>query len=88
MHRSWWPAASTEDYSDSEDEVTTRLDYNDTSDLSELISTMESANLPAGHSGRLLLYDTNGFHYATIEVDKGGNAALVLSRMSSEVQDT
>ena len=64
----------------------TRLDYNDSSDLAELISTMESAGLPSGHSGSLRIYDAVGNHYATIEINPNGNASLVLSTME-DIQD-
>lgn len=62
------------------------LSYADAQDLTEVISTMENAGLPNGHSGSLKLYDVYGIHYATIEVKPNGEAMLVLSPME-EVQD-
>jgi len=66
--------------------VSITLSYTDASDLAELISTMENAELPQNHTGSLRLYDPYEFHYATIEVEANGEAKLVLSPMQ-EVQD-
>jgi hypothetical protein len=67
-----------------------RLSYQDASDLAELVSHMESATLPTGHTASMEMRDKSGAHYATIEVGSGGEAVLTLAQVSlgSGIQDT
>ena len=66
------------------------LSYQDATDLAELVSHMESASLPTGHTASLAVSDAMGRHYATIEVGVDGSAVLTIAPMpgAGDVQDT